>query len=45
MAGLPLFKIGVLLVRTLAKPVAKRLQQQATGERGTPPAMALLLYD
>ena len=32
MAGLPLFKLGVLLVRTVAKPVAKTLKDQAAGE-------------
>jgi hypothetical protein len=29
MAPLPLFKLGTLLVRTLAKPLAKRIKQEA----------------
>jgi hypothetical protein len=31
MAGLPMFKLGILFVRTLAKPVAKQLKEQAAG--------------
>lgn len=29
MAPLPLFKLGTLLVRTLSKPLAKRIKQEA----------------
>jgi optic atrophy 3 protein len=32
MAGLPLFKLGALLLRTLAKPVAKSLKERASSE-------------
>jgi len=31
MVGLPLFKLGILLVRTAAKPIASRLKSRAKG--------------